>query len=279
MRVLNAQQNDGRPGFGVEAAQEGQNLKSVHAVQRGIQQDGLNAFVGRGKRLFHGGCLHHAIAVAAQLRGNPQSRSGVGVGQQHGAVAWFLVEDATRGFQRIQRIRMVGQEDAESGAADGIALSPDAARVLQDDGAANGQAQAAAAFLTRVRGVYLLEAAEDGLQLVGGDAPAMVDDGEGDAVDAGAQHDGDGRVRRRELDGVGEQIGEHLEQAVGVGGDLNLRGVADELHSGRLGHRRHAVDGLADDLRQLHGAEGQRFLAALNSFQIENVVDQPNQPV
>ena len=96
---------------------------------------------------------------------------------------------------------------------------------------------------------------------------------------SGAHHDGDRGVGRRELDGVGEQVGEHLEQAVGVGGDLHLGGVVDELHAGRVGHRLHAVDGLANDLGQLHGAEGEGLAAALDALQIENVVDEADQPV
>ena len=64
-----------------------------------------------------------------------------------------------------------------------------------------------------------------------------------------------------------------------IGGNLHLCGVVDELHPSRIGHRCHTVHGLADNLRKLYGAEGQRFAAALDAFQVENVVDEPHQPV
>ena len=158
--------------------------------------------------------------------------------------------------------RLVWEEDAEGGSPNWIALCPDAPRVLHDDGAADGQAQPGAAFLAGVGGVDLLEAAEDGLELVGGDSAALIDDRERDAVGAGPQHDGDCGAWRRKLDGVGEQVGEHLKQAIGVGGDLNFGGVVDELHAGCLGHGGHAIDGLAHDLASLTGrkARGSRPL-------------------
>ncbi len=161
----------------------------------------------------------------------------------------------------------------------GIALGPDAPRVLQHDGAADGKAQTAAALLPRVGGVHLLKTAEDAFQLVGGNAASMVDDGENHAGDSGPQHDAHRRIRRRKLDRIGEQVGEDLEQAIGVGGNLHLRGVVDELHAGGIGHRLHVFDGLLHDFGQLHGAEGERLASALDSLQVENVVDQAHQAV
>ena len=49
--------------------------------------------------------------------------------------------------------------------------------------------------------------------------------------------------------------------------------------AGGLGHRLHAVDGLADDLGQLHWAEGEGLAAALDALQVENVVDEADQAV
>ena len=67
-----------------------------------------------------------------------------------------------------------GQEHAESGAAIGIALRPDAAAVLHDDGAADGEPQSGSTLLPGIRGVDLLEAVEDRFQLVLGNAAAVV---------------------------------------------------------------------------------------------------------
>ena len=151
--------------------------------------------------------------------------------------------------------------------------------MLKDDGAADGEAEAAAALLTGIGGVHLLEAAKDGLQLIGGNTAALVDDGDGDAGGAGANHDGNGGVGRGELDGVGEEVSKDLEQAVGVAGDFGLGGVVQKLDAGGVGHGLHPVDGLADDLRELQGAEGDGFLAALDALEIEDVVDEADQAV
>ncbi len=53
----------------------------------------------------------------------------------------------------------------------------------------------------------------------------------------------------------------------------------DELHACRLRYRGHAINGLADDIRQLNGAKGERLAPALDAFKIENVVDEPDQAV
>src|SRR5580698_2556634 len=151
--------------------------------------------------------------------------------------------------------------------------------MLVDNGSADGQAQSGAAFETGIGRVYLLESAKDCLQLVGRNAAAGVDDGDGDAVYVGAHEHGDGRVARREFDGVREQVGDDLQKAIGVGGNFSLRLVVDQLHTGGIGYGRHAVDGLANDLVELYFAEDQALTAAFQPFQIENVVDQADEPV
>ena len=96
LALVHAEQHDGRARFGIEAAQQGQNLPAVHAVERGVEQDGLHAFVRRCQGLLHGGGLDDAVAVAGQLRGDARARVGVGVGQHHGALAGFVIEDGLR---------------------------------------------------------------------------------------------------------------------------------------------------------------------------------------
>ena len=65
--------------------------------------------------------------------------------------------------------------------------------MLLDDGAADGEAEAGAALLAGVGGFDLLEAVEDGVELVGGDAAALVGDFEElDGGLVGFQVDGDG---------------------------------------------------------------------------------------
>ena len=69
-----------------------------------------------------------------------------------------------------------GQGEVEGGAFAGGAGGPDAAAVLGDDAAADGEAEAGAAHGAGVGGVALLEAVEDVFELVGGDAAALVAD-------------------------------------------------------------------------------------------------------
>jgi hypothetical protein len=58
------------------------------------------------------------------------------------------------------------------------AFGPDVAVVLVDDLATDGEAEAGAALGAGVGGVDLLEALEDELEFIGGDASALVGDGE-----------------------------------------------------------------------------------------------------
>ena len=73
-----------------------------------------------------------------------------------------------------------------------VALGPDGAAVLLDDAAADGEAEAGAALLAGVGWLDLLEAIEDGVELIGGDAAAFVDDLEEDGVGGRLGVDADG---------------------------------------------------------------------------------------
>ena len=53
----------------------------------------------------------------------------------------------------------------------------------------------------------------------------------------------------------------------------------DQLHTGRVGHRLHVSNGLPHDIGELNRFKGQRFPSALDSLEVENVIDQPNQSV
>src|SRR5208337_4847457 len=78
-----------------------------------------------------------------------------------------------------------GQGEQEAAALAGRAFGPDAAAVLLDDAAAEGQAQAGAAHGAGVGSVSLLEAVEDMFQFLCGDAAALVLDDETDFIFAG----------------------------------------------------------------------------------------------
>src|SRR6266849_3638964 len=89
-----------------------------------------------------------------------------------------------------------GEADCQRGGVEGDvkctpeaerALGPDAPAVLLDDALADRQTQASATFDPRIRRVHLLKPIEDDLELVGGDAAALVGDAEAHlaAVDNG----------------------------------------------------------------------------------------------
>ena len=73
---------------------------------------------------------------------------------------------------------MRGEGDEERGAGAAalllVGFCPDAAVVLVDDDAADGETEAGAALLAGVRGLDLLEAIEDGIELVDGNAAAGI---------------------------------------------------------------------------------------------------------
>ena len=100
-----------------------------------------------GEGLFHRIGLDDAVPVPSQLGGNPGPSSRIGVRQQNSTLARLLLVSVVRWFQLAGRNGLVGKENAECGTTDGIALSPNSAGMLQNDGAANGQAEAAASLL------------------------------------------------------------------------------------------------------------------------------------
>ncbi len=131
--------------------------------------------------------------------------------------------------------------------------------MLLDDAAADGEAETGAALLAGVGGFDLLEAVEDAVELVGGDAAAFVDDFEENGVGGGLGVDADGGRYGGELDGVGEKVGEDLQDAVGVTVEEKRLGIGCLGNGGRLEekvdrtgirHRRHGFDSLLGQVPQ-----------------------------
>src|SRR6185312_3897797 len=172
-----------------------------------------------------------------------------------------------------------GEEDAEDGALHAVLLGPDAAAVLLDDGAADGEAEAGAAFLAGIGGVDLLEAIGDGLELVGGNAAALVDDAEGNAFGGAGDDDAHDGFRRGEFDRVAEQVGDDLLEAVGVGFEGGGDTVADERDLVGFGDRLHGFDDLTGQVFQIDGAEGERGASGLHALEVEDVVDEADEAV
>ena len=160
--------------------------------------------------------------------------------------------------------------------------------MLLDDAAADGEAETGAALLAGVGGLDLLEAVEDAVELVGGDAAAFVDDFEEDGVGGGFGVDADGGGDGGELDGVGEEIGEDLKDAVGVaveeegfgiGGLGDGEGFEHEVDGVGVGHGGHGVDGLLGEVAKGAAANLQRGAAGLHALEVEDVVDEADEAV
>jgi hypothetical protein len=90
-----------------------------------------------------------------------------------------------------------GQEHAESGAAIGIALRPDAAAVLHDDGAADGQAQPGSALLPASEASTCWKRSKIDSSLSLGNAAAVIFDADGDPVQQPFDRNRDLRLQGR----------------------------------------------------------------------------------
>src|SRR5215218_7986916 len=152
---------------------------------------------------------------------------------RHGAGGTAAVPRVSHGRAVLARARLAllqgarhrRQREAERAALAERALAPDAAAVLLHDRAGDRQAEARAALLARVARVHLLEAVEDRLALVGGDAAAAVAHPERHPVLAPLGAERDARAAWRELHGVRDEVHEHLHRAVGVGPHREVRAL------------------------------------------------------
>ena len=152
--------------------------------------------------------------------------------------------------------------------------------MLGDDAAADGEAQAGASHGAGVGCVYLVEALEDAFELVGGDAAALVADLDLGfvGVDA-ARAQVDLGVGWRELDCVGDEVGEGLEDAVGIGPDYDALGVEGDAELGFRGSGLLEAGGAAEEV--VGGAHGvvELGFAGADAFEFEDVVDEAHEAV
>ncbi len=146
--------------------------------------------------LLAGFGFEDAVAVLAEVLADDGADAGVVVAEDDGAVDGGETGGDGRGSATGLR-RGQGKQEGGSGAAALLLVGfcPDAAVVLVDDGAADGEAEAGAAFLAGVGGFDLLETVEDGVELVDGDAAADVGDAQEEELVVGFDADA-GRCRR-----------------------------------------------------------------------------------
>ena len=282
----NAEDNDRNVGGDGVVAETLESLPTAEAGHVEIEKDGFDVMLCReDESLFAGAGFDNGIALAGEVLGDDGADACVVVADQDGA---FAAWRELRGNGDVGGSGGAGEHHVERGAGAEVALSPDGATVLLDDAAADGEAQAGAAFLAGVGGLDLLEAVEDGVELVGGDAAAFVDDLEEDGVGGGFGVDTNSGGGGGELDGVGEEIGEDLEDAVGVAIEeegFGVGGLGDggwlecEMDGVRVGHGRHGVDGLLGEIAQRAAANLQGSAAGLHTFEVENVVDEADEAI
>src|SRR5712675_472292 len=127
---------------------------------------------GEDEGLFSGVGFDDGVTLAGEVFGDYGADAGVVVADQDGA---FAARGQGSGKHDVAGAAGAGKHDVEGGAEAEVALRPDGAAVLLDDAAADGEAEAGAALLAGVGGLDLLEAVEDAVELVGGDAAAFVD--------------------------------------------------------------------------------------------------------
>ena len=154
-----------------------------------------------------------------------------------------------------------GQGDAEGGAGGargrvGVGLHGDLAAVHLDDAVGDGEAEARA--LADLLGRE--ERAEQLVEVLLGDAHALVLHGDDDVLVGAVQRDGDGAAVRHRVLGVGEQVGEHLDDLVAVELGRGVVEVVDDLHRDALGERQRAHD-LADQVGEVGGLAHHAALA------------------
>ena len=274
-----------RHADGRRAVQRHQALEAARARQL-EQHAGITAVVFDDE--------HHQIARLksipvvghAQLRGQRQDRQRgarvVGAAAAAGA-------GVCAGGPGVEQRQVEREGAALTGLADQANLAPQQRGQL----AADGQAQPGAAELAAGAGVGLLEGLEHQSLLVGRDADAGVGDGKSDDGPATAEHRVLGAPalartlhaqahlpRRRELEGVGQQVAQDLLQPRAV--------AADGRRQARLEFQREGQSLALGDVAEaaLHRlgqvGEGQRFGlhgdgAGLDLRQVEDVGDEHQQ--
>ncbi len=109
------------------------------------------------------------------------------------------------------------------------------------------------------------------------DADALVAHAHDDLAVLLGQPHADRATPRRVLDGVGEQVVQHLLEVVAVGGDDRRRRWCLEHDVVGCRGGLHAVGQLADQLGEVELGELELDLALLDARDVEQLVDEPRQ--
>jgi len=279
-----AEDDDGDEGGGGVVAEALKGFPAAEAGHIEIEEDGFDGGLGGDcDGLFAGGGFEDGVALVHEVLPYDGADAWVIIADEDGALA---ARQHVGGCDCVGNAGGAGEHDVERGSGAEVALCPDGAAVLLDDGAADGEAEAGSAFLASVGGLDLLEAIEDGVEFVGGDAAAFVADFEQDGIGGGLGLDADGGGGGGELDGVGEEVGEDLEDAIavaveveGVGAGAGGWFLEDDVDGSVVGHAGHGVGGLLDEVAEGAAAELEWGAAGLHTFEVEDVVDEADEAV
>src|SRR5277367_2731357 len=167
-----------------------------------------------------------------------------------------------------------GEREGEFGALAYCAFYPEFAAVGFDDVFGDGEAEAGTAGFAGAGGVHTIEAFEDAFGIGEGDADAGIGDGDDGFARGGGGGDGDVSARRSVLDGVIEEILQHVAEQGGIaahGGQL--RGDGD-LQSDFLaiGFEQSGFGAGFDEFEQADGGEFQFHFSGFDAGELEQVV-------
>ena len=195
-----AEDDDGNEGGGRAVAEALQGLPAAEARHVEVEEDGFDTGLGgEVDGLLPGGGLEDAVSLTGEVFADDGSDAGFIVTDEDGA---FAAGEGERRCDGVGGAGDAGEHDVECGSPAEVALRPDGAAVLLDDAAADSETETGTALLASVGGFDLLEAVEDGVELIGGDAAAFVGDFEEDGIGGGVEVDADGGGGGGELDGV-----------------------------------------------------------------------------
>ena len=169
----------------------------------------------------------------------------------------------------------------ENRAAAGRVTKVHRAAEPSDDLLDDAQTEAGAAVYAGVRGVRLREFLEDtGLEAVG-NAVAVVPHRDTDISATLLDRDHHFLVWRREFDRIREQIGDDLDQPIGIAAHFAgfRRGIEPNPHAVTLGESAIGLNRLHDQRTNLDSFENEDDLAGFDLLHFENAVDQPDKPL
>ena len=155
--------------------------------------------------------------------------------------------------------------------------------MLLHDRSADSQTEPGSALLPGVGGFNLLEAVEDRVQLLKRNAAALVGDAQLHGVGIRLQPQCNGALGGRKLDRIGEQIGDDLQDPVGIAVEEDALGshTQAELQMDARGvcHRLHRLDRLLRQVAQGAASNVKGSSAGLHPLQIQNVINKTDEPV